>query len=202
MGRWLVNNGDPNEALGWFDKAQAALEGALRRDKGDVSARRFLWVTHWQRADALLKLDRFTESLQEWDRALELGSTEKERSNTRASRAYALARMGKYEQAAPVAEAFARSTSASDFVPYRAACVLSLASAAGRDANQPEAERQELAERYAAGAVALLRRLQSQGYFKNRGNVADLEKDKDLDSLRRRPDFQQLLAEVRKKPGP
>jgi serine/threonine-protein kinase len=201
MGRWLVNNGDPKEALGWFDKAQAALEGVRRRDPGNADARRFLFVTHWQRADALLKLERSAESLQEWDRTLALSATEDERATTRVSQAHTLARSGKYHQAAPVAEELAGRPTTRDFVAYRAARVLSLASAAvGQDAHRPAAERQQLAERYAAGAVALLRRLQSQGYFKNPSNVTYLEKDKDLDPLRGRDDFKKVLKELEKKP--
>jgi serine/threonine-protein kinase len=201
MGRWLVNHGDPNEALPWFDKAQAALKGALRHDEGNVGARRFLWVTHWQRADALLKLERLAESLTEWGRAVELSPTAEERATTRVSQAYALARLGKYDQAAPVAEEYAGRPSARGFMAYRAARVLSLASAAaGRGPGREAAEREKLAERYASGAVALLRRLQSQGYFKDRSNVSYMEKDKDLGPLRQRPDFQKLLTELGKQP--
>ena len=47
---------------------------------------------------------------------------------------------------------------------------------------------------------ALLRRLQAQGYFKGPSNVTYLEKDKDLDPLRQRPDFQRLLKELRPQP--
>jgi tetratricopeptide (TPR) repeat protein len=203
MGRWLVNNGDPKEALEWFNKAQAALEGVLRRDKGNANARNFLWVTHWQRTDALLKLERLAESLREWDRALELTASETQRASTGVSRAYALARLGKYEQAAPVAEEFAGRPSASDFAAFRAARVLSLASAAVyRDPQRAEGERRQLARRYADAAVALLLRLQSQGYFKDRTNVTYLEKDKEFDPLRGRDDFQKLLAELKTKAAP
>jgi serine/threonine-protein kinase len=201
MGRWLVNNGDPKEALPWFDKAQAALEGVRRRQPGHAEARRFLWVTHWQRADALRWLGRPAESLKEWDRALELSPTEEARLTTRLSRAKALTGVGKYEQAAVEAEELAGRPSVSDFAVYEAAGVLSGASeAAARDAQRPAAERQQRAERYAAGAVALLRRLQSQGYFKNRAIFTTMQKDKEFDPLRQRPDFQRLVTEIGRKP--
>jgi serine/threonine-protein kinase len=201
MGRWLVIHGDPKEGLPWFDKAQAALEGVLRRDKGNVNARRYLLVTHWQRADALLRLERFAESVCEWDQVLELNPTDFEQGAGRVNRAYTLARMGQYGQAAPPAEALGGRLDKDTASIYRCASILSLASAAvGRDAKRPEAERRELAERYAAGAVALLQRLQSQGYFNDRSLVTYMEKDKDIDPLRGRDDFKKLLAELEAKP--
>jgi hypothetical protein len=132
---------------------------------------------------------------------VELSPTDGDRDSTRLSRAIALAKLGKYDQAVAVAEELAGRPKADSIVVYPAACVLSLASAAaGRDAGRAPAERQQLAERYAAAAVALLLRLQSQGYFQKTGNLAFMQEDKDLDPLRQRPDFQKLMAELGKKP--
>jgi hypothetical protein len=63
---------------------------------------------------------------------------------------------------------------------------------AERDTKLPEARRQELARSYGDRAVAALRQALANGYK----DIAHLKKDKDLDPLRRRDDFQKLLREV------
>jgi tetratricopeptide (TPR) repeat protein len=201
MGRRLRQNGEAKEALGWFDKAQATLEEVLRRDRRHGGANDFMLNTHLNRTQALFDLGRDAESLAEWDRALTFPASESSRTYLQLGRARPQARLGQYQEAAALAERLAAGKGVDGFNIYAAACVFSRASeSAGRDAQRPEAERRQLAERYAGGAVALLRRLQSGGYFKDRATVTDMQKDKDLDPLRQRPDFQRLLSEVSKKP--
>jgi hypothetical protein len=79
-------------------------------------------------------------------------------------------------------------------------CTLS-AAAAAKDGALPQAERERLAERHAA-AVGLLHRARAAGFFKDPGAVAHVKKDKELDPLRPRADFQALLAELDGKPKP
>ena len=55
--------------------------------------------------------------------------------------------------------------------------------------------RKELADAYAARAVQLLREAVAHGYK----DVAHMKKDPDLNPLRARPDFQQLLADLEQK---
>ncbi len=201
MGRRLMGKGEPQAALEWFDKGQATLEKARRAGRGDGRADSFLGNVHGNKADALMELGRNADAVAEWERALQFPAPEGTRTYRRVWRALALARLGRYEEAVPVAEELAGRKGTEDYNLYQAACVLAVSSAqAGRDAKRAEAERWERAEKYAAAAVALLRRLQSGGYFKDRSNVADLQKDKDLGPLRQRPDFQKLLSEVEKKP--
>jgi hypothetical protein len=67
-----------------------------------------------------------------------------------------------------------------------------------KEVKRTGAKRRELAQQYADRAVALLRQAVAKGYK----DVAHLKKDADLDGLRRRPDFQQLLADLEAKaPG-
>ena len=56
-----------------------------------------------------------------------------------------------------------------------------------------DAKRQES---YAARAVAMLRRAQATGYFKDSQRVQHLKQDDDLAVLRARDDFQNLLKEL------
>jgi serine/threonine-protein kinase len=197
MGLRLHQNGDANAALPWFDKAQATLEEVRRRDASNVGARTFLRNTHWNRANALLKLSRPADALKDWDRALELEGNGEDRTYLRMCRALALAHLGQYEEAVSIAEGLVGPPETGTHTVYVAAAIFSLASAAvSRDAKRAADERQKLAEQHAARAVALLRRNQAQGYFKKQANIAFLKEDASMDSLRAREDFQRLLHEL------
>jgi hypothetical protein len=168
-----------------------------QRDAGNFDTRTFLRNTHWNRAVALLALDHPADALKDWDRALELERKDEDQTTLRMSRALTLTHLGKYEEAVSVAEELAGPPERASITIYPAACVFSRASAAvGLDTKRTAADRRQLAEQYAARAVALLRRSQSQGYFKEPANLATLKQDKDLDPLRSRDDFQKLLREL------
>ena len=80
---------------------------------------------------------------------------------------------------------------------YNAACLLSLASAAAaKDEDLAEADRVTLADKHAARAVALLVEDRTLGYFKDPAKVAHMKQDTDLDPLRDRDDFKQLVKEL------
>jgi serine/threonine-protein kinase len=198
-GRRLTQNGDPQAALEWFDKAQAKLEEVRRRDRNNMIAGSFLCNTHWNRARALLQLDRPAEALREWDRALELARSDKDRADLRMSRAYTLARLGKYDQALPVVEELVGRPEADRYALQVAAQVYSLASA-GQGAGRESAGGKALSEKYASRAVALLRRAQDRGLFKTPASVTFVQKERDFDALRQRPDFRKLLGELGTKP--
>src|SRR5262249_52347704 len=72
---------------------------------------------------------------------------------------------------------------------YNAACGYSLASACA-DADD------KMRESHAAKAVALLQEARDKGYFKAKQQVEQARKDKDLDPLRARDDFKQLMKEL------
>jgi hypothetical protein len=67
------------------------------------------------------------------------------------------------------------------------------------DGRLPSPERERLAENYAVQAMALLQRLQSQGYFKDANHAKALRTDEDLQQLRGREDFRRLLTTVENK---
>ncbi len=71
--------------------------------------------------------------------------------------------------------------------PWRAA-----QQARGLHAQLSEPQRKHLAQTYADRALATLRQAVQNGYK----DLANLKKDKDLDSLRSREDFKKLLAEL------
>jgi serine/threonine protein kinase len=61
-------------------------------------------------------------------------------------------------------------------------------------------DRQQLAEQYAAQAVQLLRRALATGYFQTMANRDKLKTDKELNPLRGRPDFQDLMTRAGAQP--
>jgi tetratricopeptide (TPR) repeat protein len=201
MGRRLRQNGAAQEALAWFDKAQAQLEGVLRRDQGHGTAREYLKNTHSERAKALLRLDRPADALREWELALERLPDAKDRLYLLMNQAYARARLGQYEEAVALAEEHLKRPEADKSVTYRAAELFSRAAAlAGEDPRRETAERRALAAKYADRAVALLRQAHSQGYVFGDAEDLPLEKTPDFAALRHRPDFPQLLKDLQKKP--
>jgi hypothetical protein len=79
---------------------------------------------------------------------------------------------------------------------YNAACRLALCGPlAEKDDKLLDAKRKELAQSYGDRAMAMLRQAVKNGYK----DVTHMKKDTDLDSLRQREDFQQLLRELEAK---
>jgi serine/threonine protein kinase/tetratricopeptide (TPR) repeat protein len=187
-GHFLRSEQRAKDALAWYDRALVILE-PLHKEQGpkDVTTRHFLRNAHWGRAQALDMLKRHTEARTHWDRAAEL-SPPNERPLVRMTRAAYQARAGKAAEAVAEAEALTKDAAAPGGLLYDAACVCSLASAAIKEGKQREA--------YAGQALALLRRAQTAGYFKDRAKVEHLKKDTDLDVLRSREDFKKFVAEL------
>jgi tetratricopeptide (TPR) repeat protein len=104
-----------------------------------------------------------------------------------------LLQQGKHAEAAKVAEKFpgARPKAASGY--QKAALLLArCVTLADKDALLAQAQRKELAQRYADRAMALLRQAVALGYK----NATQLKKDANLEPLRTRDDFMRLLAEL------
>jgi hypothetical protein len=75
-----------------------------------------------------------------------------------------------------------------------AACFARCIALAEKDTKLPQDRRKELARSYGDRAMEALRQAVANGYK----DIAQLQKDKDLDALRRRDDFQKLLAVLQK----
>jgi hypothetical protein len=125
-------------------------------------------------------LARHAEALEDWDRTIEL--TPANDPEPRASRA--LSRHLSGQSAAAVAEVAELTKSATWSAPrwYDFACIYAVAS------NKVVDKKQEYADR----AMELLQQAVKAGYK----NAAHMKKDSDLDALRERVDFKQLLQEL------
>jgi serine/threonine protein kinase len=189
MGAVLNDLGRPEEALTWLAKSIVTLEKLLPSVPRSGIVRLFLCNGLVTRAEALAKLQRYSEAVHDWDRAIALGEGPR-RAQFRLDRAATLARAGQHAQAVAEADALAGVKAPSPQLLYGAACVFALASAAPDDAR--------LRERYAARAVELLGSAIDRG-FKDAGWV---QKDHDLDRLRPREDFQKQVRRIAPKDKP
>jgi tetratricopeptide (TPR) repeat protein len=200
VGLWESRWGKPGAAVDSFAEAARTLGGLLKREARHARAKRFLQEAHLKRARILTKLDRHREALADWDGALAV-KTGASTDDVRFARAITLVRVGEHAQATAEAHALTGGASAPGPACYNAACVYSLASAAvPGDAKLPPAERDALAEHYAARALELLTRARDAGFFKTAAGLKTLKNDTDLDPLRSRAEFRKLLAQLESPP--
>jgi tetratricopeptide (TPR) repeat protein len=170
-------------ALKWFGQARPILEEVYRRQPRDAEARAYLGACLEGRARTLAELGRYPEAAEDLKRGLKL-KPEKERPALRLEWGCWRARAGDCTRATAEADEVLRSKDVSPLLIYSAACVYALAAA-----RTPS----PLGERYALRAVALLRRARASGFFQPPDRQALLDTDRDLDALRRRADFRELL---------
>ncbi len=181
MGNLLTHKKQHEPSLEWYGKAIAMKEQARQQIPNDVRNRDYLCNAYKGRADAFNALKRPAEAAADWDKVLEL-CRESKRSYFRLQRAVSRARAGQIEVAVQDAEELAKDGDA--LTQYNAACVYALA-AASRD--QP-------AEARADRAMELLRQAVTKGWT----DFELTKKDDDLNALRTREDFQNLLADLEK----
>jgi serine/threonine-protein kinase len=184
FGYLLLKSGDSAAGLDWYRKGVETLEPVYRADPRLVDARKFLRNAHWGRARYLSIIRRHADAQADWDRALELTDDAGEKIVIRLARAANTVRAGDPAAAAEV-EAVLSAAPALPERLYDAVCVLALASATVKDDAT-------LADRHAARAVVLLRQAFAKGYT----NVTHMLQDADLDSLRLRPDYIELLWDL------
>ena len=197
LGNLFQSTGRPADALPHYALAIAALEPVLARESRLGKARLFLRNAHWARADTLGKLNRHREALPDWDRALELSPPPQRAVQT--GRALGLVRAGESALATRAADELLAAPKPPAGTLYDAACVFALAAAgAAKDENLPPSERSSRAERFAAEAVARLRRSAELGHFKPAGRVPHLKQDPDLQSLRERADYRAFVQSLEK----
>jgi eukaryotic-like serine/threonine-protein kinase len=190
VARLLAKKRQLEPALQSYAQAIATLESVLQQVNADAAARRFLRNAHWERALTLdIDLKRYAESVADWDKAVEL-SPEPEQPELRARRAACRVRAGQVDAATQEAEELAKNANGVNL--FNAACIFALA-AARVDETGSSLSKEACAKR----AVALLRQAVDMD-----GKIAEpIRRDDDLQALRQRDDFKQLLSEVAKKSG-
>jgi tetratricopeptide (TPR) repeat protein len=184
MGRQVGDNGELEQSLPWLAKSVAILEAALSKNQRLVKVRESLCTVRWTRAMTLAGLERYHQAMPDWDRAIEMDDG-RYQNLLRIKRASNLLHLNEYVRATADAQAIAESPKAKDAELYNAACVYALCSRIA------EADGM-LAESYASQAVLLLRKAAAKGFR----DVPKLKKAADLNPLRRREDFQNLIREL------
>ncbi len=202
LGNLVRNGGQPQASLDWYERALSTLAPVLQAEPRLVSARQCLRSVLVRRALALISLQRNADALRDWDQLLESDEGPPGRDAIRLQRALTLVHLGDHVRATAEAQELAQAKAMASTTLYDLACVYALASVfAHRDATLALAEQERLASDYASRSVGLLAKAQAAGFFKEQAEFEHLKKDPDLDPLRSRPDFQQLLHELEGKAG-
>ena len=195
MGNHYRVRKQPAIALDWYAKAIAALEPAFQQQPKDRQTRIFLCNAYWGRGETLSSLGRHAEAVDDCNRGLELDEAPM-RSQLRSLRARSRARLGEYQLATAEAEEVVAAPNSSGKRLGEAAAVFALASATVRqDSQLPEPNRAGLADQYANRAMEFLRQAVAKGIL----NLESLKNDTDLEPLRSRPEFCQLVTETEQK---
>jgi serine/threonine protein kinase/Flp pilus assembly protein TadD len=194
IGNLLRDRGQPQAALDWYGKAIPLLQSILAQEARVIVAQQFLRDAHWNRARALVQLDRHAEAAHDWQRAAELDDG-RGRSFFRLQHSAALAHTGEHRAAIKTVEEVLASSDPKGKTPpsgpllYDAACVYALSAAAVKDDAK-------LREQYAVRALDLLRQAKTAGFFKDPKQIEHFKKDSDLNALRQRDDYKTFAAEL------
>jgi serine/threonine-protein kinase len=183
----------PKEAIGAFTRAVNLLDPVIRQEPNDLHAQINLTSCLRGRAQAYDTLEQYAPALADWDRAIEI-CVPSHRLGLRLERTWTLAKLGKHERCIAEVEALL-GEKLDGLALYNLACACALAAGSVK----AEAAR---ADRYAGRAMTLLRRSQAEGFFKSDYGRGLLKTDTDLDALRRRPEFRELLRQITAGPAP
>jgi tetratricopeptide (TPR) repeat protein len=177
-GNLELQRGQIDDALTLFDRGIGWSEGILSKNPHDPIARELALKLHGSKANTYDACKHFSAAVKEWQRVVELAEGSP-RLEYRMRRSVSLARSGDSPHAVAEADALAAEPGCSPDIRYNCACVLALSGRAEK-------------------AVALLSKLQKEGYFQKEEMLKELRTDSDLDSLRKRDDFAQLVNSLAK----
>jgi tetratricopeptide (TPR) repeat protein len=179
-------------------KAIGSIQGVLQQHPRQPMARPFLRNAHWGRAKVLTDLNRHTEAIHDWHRAIELDDGQYERL-LRLGLAKTMASAGDYVRAAAAAFELAKGHSLPERHLFHLALVFSLASSAARqDGRLSPVKKDKLAEQYTAQAVELLQKALDAGFSQDSRHLKELS-EKDLVHLRSCAAFTELVPGLRKR---
>jgi hypothetical protein len=192
------NLGRYAEARVWLGKVIDRLEELLRNGPDRPDVRSALATFVGTRALLWVREERHDQALKDWERRSQLTDAPLP-TDVRLFRARSLAKQGEHIDAAVEVQAIAGTVELASGTMYNLACALAISvSAAQQDKRLRLTASEARAEQYAKGALTWLRKSRDAGFFRIPGNIEQLRKDADLDSLRTREDFKQFLAELEK----
>ncbi|HQR44234.1 MAG TPA: tetratricopeptide repeat protein, partial [Gemmatales bacterium] len=172
------------ESLKWCDKAIETLTKIHITEPRNLTARDYLGNSYRSRAKANRHLKKYEVAMNDWDKAVEYSPVTSKLA-VKTERAYSRVVAGQVSEGIAEINELIKSPVTEAGMWYNFACAYSIAS--GKTAMRKD--------EYATRAIELLRKAVAVGYDKD-----DIlhSKDKDLDPLRGRDDFSQLIAEVEK----
>jgi len=188
--RMLLDQDKHKEALVEANETIQMLEEIATRPPGVPGTPRYLGLALLLRAMASIRLQRFADALTDCERGLKLGQGFLE-PELKFHQANCLAHLDRAPEAAAGLDRLAGQGGIPDEFAFLAAGIYARASAAAKgDAAGTE--------KYARRALAQLRQAQQAGHFKDPAGKQQLLRETDLDLLRDRADFKNLVAEVGK----
>lgn len=192
---------DPENSLLLLDRAVKLLKVYLQQQSENAQARQFFSSALAVRAMTLGDLKRHTEAVADLRLGLEYANARGE-ADIQRRLARALARCGKYFEATTLADSLMVSTRSASHAYMLAGCYAQAARAAGEDTSLSEIERDQMVESYAKKAILLLNDLEGSDHFNTEDRRKSLrEADDDLNSLRNRDDFEDVLENVAERHG-
>ena len=184
FGNLLRESGKYQESLQWFEKAVKLLGSRTEGRSQELLERQFLRNAHWGRARSLDALEKYSMSVADWDRVVELSPT-KERDYLSTFRAYSLVRAGQTQRALVDVDRLCRLRGWPGEQRYCFCRIYSLAGSLDS----------EMGNLYARAAVRELR----QAIIADLNVLDRITKEPDLTWLRRRSEFDELMSELKRK---
>jgi hypothetical protein len=205
------SNTNTPEVVQWCDRGLAVLDKADLGGGQKESARLLRHDLFHTRAGARVREERYLEALGDLEAAFRCDPKRKApyvaglyaaiTGKARYHLVVELMRRGRHAEAVAYADALAALPSVPGEALYDGACACGVAAVAEKDA--------ALRDKYAARAVALLRRAFATGFGKDPiqkasglfgDPVEHMQRDPDLAAVRGRDDYRQLLADLRRQP--
>lgn len=199
QGNYLCEQKKWNEALDWYSKSIEKITSIRGLELKSSTARLALFLSYHGRANVFRELNREQDAKADFRLALHLSERESS-TNYAFARPRILAFLGEHVRAVKEAELLVATNklllpTLRDIASVFGHC----AGLAAQDSSLDESEREKLAEHYALRALALLTRLNEQGFFVDPNRVNDLKSDDRLRHIADRDDFKAFLVALKAK---
>ena len=190
---------DYQAAFDWANRAIEVFEASLRREPRRDDIKELLGFAFHARAQALTdqhRADRGPARLGPGDRA------RSGRGREESPRTHCQSRSGTGVSGRDPARGGRSRGRSQDWPRHRRDLLqrgvhsLTGRGAAANDVASSPEERAALVEQHAAHAISALAEARRAGYFRDASKVANMRSDRDVDPLRSRPDFQELLLDL------
>jgi eukaryotic-like serine/threonine-protein kinase len=188
-----------DEAIAHADRGLAHIKPYLHDEPNDAIARNLCLMLHGNRGHALSGLGRYRESLEEWRHVMTL-SGEDVATECRVGLAVGLLGAGEVELAVAEAQKVKERRDVSAGKCYNLACIFARAAAARGNTQIPQDDRMRSSRSYSSNALGWLKAAAERGFFRDPANREHAKKDSDLEILRDRPEFREIIDSSPPKP--